>query len=89
LDHPIILGLSRLQRVIDEYRRFHNGHRPHQGIGNRIPDRGQSLDGLLLPASKRGLRSADVRCRHFLGGLLKSYSRRAAWRYRWLAVDLK
>jgi len=90
LDHLVIGGLSRLQHVIDEYRRFYKGHRPHQGIGNRIPDRGtEPPDGLLLPASKSGLRSGDIQCQHFLGGLLKSYFPRAAWRYRWVAVDLK
>ncbi|GEM_PF-2435257 len=89
LDHLVLLGLSRLPRVIDEYRRFYNGRRPHQGIGNWVPDWSPLPDGLLLPASKSGLRSGDIRCEHFLGGLLKSYFRREAQRCRWLAVDLK
>lgn len=79
LDHLVIFGLSRLQHVINEYRRFYDGHRPHQGIDNRIPDRcTEPPGGLLLPASKSGLRSGDIQCQHFLGGLLKSSFRRAA-----------
>jgi putative transposase len=79
LDHLIICGLGRLQYVIDEYRRFYNEHRPHQGISNRIPDRGtQPPKGLLLPARRSHLRCSGMQCQHFLGGLLKSYFRSAA-----------
>ena len=78
LDRLVIFGLRRLQHVIDEYRRFYDEHRPHQGIGHRIPDRGQPPDGLLLPVSESRLRCSDIQCQHILGGLLKCYSRRAA-----------
>ena len=78
LNHLIILGLNRLQYVLDEYKDFFNQHRPHQGIGNEIP--GQSnhqVSGQVRAASKRRLRPDDIQCQLFLGGLLKSYSRRA------------
>ena len=79
LNHLVILGLNRLQYVLDEYKDFFNHHRPHQGIGNEIP--GQSnhqVSGQVRAASKRRLRPDDIQCQLFLGGLLKSYSRRAA-----------
>jgi hypothetical protein len=34
LNHLFILGLNRLQHLLDEYKDFFNQHRPHQGIGN-------------------------------------------------------
>ncbi|RKY10454.1 MAG: hypothetical protein DRP56_00960 [Planctomycetota bacterium] len=33
----MIFGLDRLQYVLDCYVSYFNEHRPHQGIGNRIP----------------------------------------------------
>lgn len=38
LDHMIVLGDRHLQRLIGEYVAFFNHARPHQGIGQRIPD---------------------------------------------------
>ena len=78
-NHLILFGLDRLQRVVDEYRRFFNAHRPHQGIAGSIPkdlgtvdtsSDGQSADG--VPSS------GAVACEEFLGGLLRSYYRQAA-----------
>ena len=37
LNHLVLFGLNRLQYVVDCYTSFYNQHRPHQGIGNRIP----------------------------------------------------
>jgi len=79
LNHLVILGLNRLQHMLDEYKDFFNHHRPHQGIGNEIP--GQSnhqVSGQVRTASQRRFRPDDIQCQLFLGGLLKSYSRRAA-----------
>jgi putative transposase len=79
LNHLIILGLNRLQYVLDEYKDFFNQHRPHQGIGNKIP--GQSnhqVSGQVRPVGRRHLRPDEIQCQLFLGGLLKSYSRKAA-----------
>lgn len=79
LNHLIIFGLSRLQHVLDEYKNYYNQHRPHQGIGNRIPDQcKQHASGPVPVTPKRRLRHDDIRCQEFLGGLLKSHSRRAA-----------
>ncbi len=38
LDHILILSERHLQRVIGEYVAYFNHARPHQGIGQRIPD---------------------------------------------------
>jgi putative transposase len=79
LNHLIIFGLSRLQHVLDEYKNYYNQHRPHQGIGNRVPDQcKQHASGPVPVTPKRRLRHGDIQCQEFLGGLLKSYSRRAA-----------
>ena len=76
LDHLVLAGLGSLQRALRAYVSFFNGHRPHQGIGNRIPAR-QAPGGLTQP---RDLPDEDltVECEQFLGGLLNSYYRKAA-----------
>ena len=76
LNHLLIFGLDMLQRVVDCYTTFYNEHRPHQGIGNRIPDDYYDADerrGGVVPCSVRSVVRKDL-----LGGLLKSYSRIAA-----------
>ncbi|MHC4098100.1 MAG: hypothetical protein ACYSU3_18835 [Planctomycetota bacterium] len=53
----IIMGLNRLQYVLDEYKDFFNQPGPHQGIGNKIP--GQSnhkVSGQVRPVGRRHLR---------------------------------
>jgi putative transposase len=76
LDHLILFGLSSLRRALRIYRDFSNGHRPHQGIDNRIPERQATRE--LDPSG--GLREGKhtVTCEPFLGGLLNSYYRKAA-----------
>ena len=81
LNHLLIFGLKRLQRVLDVYTLYFNAHRPHQGIGNHIP--GQ-LDHVGHGKAERTradpsgpLHLDRIQCQQFLGGLLKSYSRKA------------
>jgi putative transposase len=38
LDHILILNSAHLQRVVVEYVAYFNRARPHQGIGQRIPE---------------------------------------------------
>ena len=38
LDHVLILGEQHLRQVLSEWVRHFNGGRPHQGIGQRIPN---------------------------------------------------
>jgi putative transposase len=78
LNHLIIFGLDRLQYVLDQYKDYFNQHRPHQGIGNRIPARiGRDMEGdqTILDKSNG---AGSVQYKQFLGGLLKSYSQKAA-----------
>ena len=38
LDHILILGEAHLRRVLKEYARYFNQARPHQGIGQQLPE---------------------------------------------------
>ena len=78
LDHLILFGLSSLQRTLRIYQEFFNGHRPHQGIENQIPDRERQAAG--EPDQLHDLAEGKLRveCEQFLGGLLNSYYRKAA-----------
>ena len=77
LNHLLIFGLDRLQYVLDCYTSYFNDHRPHQGIGNKIPAEYNT------PAKRQGgIMLSNVTARNiirkdFLGGLLKSYRRAA------------
>jgi len=74
-----MFGLDRLQRVLDEYPMFFNGHRPHQGIDNQVL--GELIDAATEAdevTAGETCHSGEVQCEAFLGGLLKSYSRTAA-----------
>ena len=77
LDHLILFGMGSLRRALPTYVRFFNGHRPHQGIANRIPER--QTDGMPLEqVSRLPEDELRVECEQFLGGLLNSYHRKAA-----------
>jgi putative transposase len=78
LDHLILFGMGSLQRALRIHRDFFNGHRPHQGIGNRIPER--RATGEMLRDCAGAMTDGDlaVECEQFLGGLLNSYYRKAA-----------
>jgi len=79
LNHLIIPGLNRLQHVLDRYKEFFNQHRPHQGINNTMPRQvNQETNGKDPPTSDKHLQPGSIQCHEFLGGLLKSYSRKAA-----------
>jgi putative transposase len=78
LEHLILFGMSSLQRALRVYCGFFNGHRPHQGIANRIPERRAAAG---MPRDCADQMSDDdlvVECEQFLGGLLNSYYRKAA-----------
>ena len=42
LDHVLLLGVLQLIRILKEYGAYFNRARPHQGIGQRIPQVTQS-----------------------------------------------
>jgi transposase InsO family protein len=68
LDHVLILSESHLLRVLSAYSTYFNAARPHQGIGQALPD----------PAVGRGTvaaSSALIRAIPVLGGLHHDYRR--------------
>jgi len=74
LNHLILFGFKSLRRVVRTHRAFHNEHRPHQGIANRVPRAVRT--GELAPEVVSGP-IGKVHCEESLGGLLKSYRRAA------------
>jgi putative transposase len=68
LDHVLILGERHLRKVLTEYTRHHNGHRPHQGLQQRPPQRqpGHAVDI-----------TARIEHGRILGGLISEYRRAA------------
>ena len=71
LDHFVCFSLGHLDHIAQRYVAFYNEDRPHQGVGNRPLSTGPTLaTGSAGPSA--------VRCRPYLGGLLKTYYRLAA-----------
>ena len=66
LDHVLILHEKQLQRVLNSYVAYFNRARPHQGIGQQIPE--QSSSG--LSAQEAG---NQVIARPIMGGLHHDY----------------
>lgn len=64
----ILVGEKHVRHVMQNYAEYYNTDRPHQGMGNR------RLTEPTAPPPRDG----PVLCRERLGGLLKSYFRRAA-----------
>ncbi len=69
LDHLLILGETHLRRTLHEYVAYFNTARPHQGIGQQVPDG--------VPAHKSVPKRQPVQGRPILGGLHHSYGRAA------------
>jgi len=68
LDHFVIFGEKHLRHLIKEFVAHYNEERPHQGKENRL------LKG--LPESNA---EGEILCFERLGGLLRHYTRAAAW----------
>jgi putative transposase len=68
LDHLLITGEPHLRKILDEYARHYNGHRPHQALEQRPPRRepGQTID-----------LTARIERRQTVGGLVSEYRRAA------------
>ena len=71
LDHMLIANDRHLYRLIDEYVGYYNQARPHQGLGQRIPDPARIDND---PVGDKGQRIAR---RPVLGGLHHDYRRAA------------
>jgi transposase InsO family protein len=71
LDRILIYNTRHLLAVLGEYLVHYNGHRPHQGRGQRPPDR----DALPAPVADLGV--VRVRRRKVLHGLINEYEQAA------------
>ena len=75
LDRFVIFGPTYMDHLCHEYLEHYHQERPHQGLANEI---------LVKPKSEQKdeasaiVRLKEIRCKRRLGGLLKSYSRKAA-----------
>ena len=72
LDQTLILNQAHLRAVLAEYQEHYNTARPHQGIGQRVPD----------PAPAPRVTAADpgtcqIRRKPVLSGLINEYERAA------------
>lgn len=77
LDHFVIFGERHLDFLIREFLAHYHQCRPHQSLGNEVIRR-QSRKRRKYSTNDEPLSLRDVRCEQRLGGLLKSYSRKAA-----------
>ena len=66
LDHMLILNGRQLQRVVKEYSDYFNQERPHQGIGQHIPN---------FYDQPNARKTGRITSKAILGGLHHSYSR--------------
>ena len=67
LDHMLILGERHLRKVLAEFARRYNGHRPHQSLQQdppRQPGRAVAI-------------TAPIECRQVLSGLISEFRRAA------------
>jgi putative transposase len=65
LDHLILASEEQLRYVLGEYLKYYHHERIHQGINKIIEPQHEGCQG-------------DIICIEHLGGLLKSYHRKAA-----------
>ena len=72
LDRTLILNQAHLRAVLAEYQEHYNTARPHQGIGQRVPDPGPAPRGT---ATDPG--TCLIRRRPVLSGLINEYERAA------------
>lgn len=85
LNHFLCFSLGHLDHIGQEYTRFHNVHRPHQGLDNRtVPEAATGPPTLSCAAigdddseSSESRVLGHIRCTRFLGGLLRHYYRAA------------
>lgn len=68
LDHVLILGERHLLKLLAEYARHYNGHRPHQGLQQEPPLR---QSGHVADITAR------IERRRVVGGLISEYRRAA------------
>ncbi|MEM9916041.1 MAG: integrase core domain-containing protein [Planctomycetota bacterium] len=75
LDHFAWFSLYHTDYLAQTFIGYYNRDRPHQGLGNRVVSQ---LNTPVLKLAQEDRSPDSVGCRSELGGLLKSYYRRAA-----------
>jgi putative transposase len=75
LDFFLVMGLGHLDHLCREYWAYYHEDRPHQNLDNETILKKQSI---APPPPGEVLSLRSIECRERLGGLLKSYSRKAA-----------
>jgi putative transposase len=78
LDHFIVFGRSHMDVLCSQFRDHYHLERPHQGLDNELIEKPPAKDGKKIIEEPDTIRLTDIRCHERLGGLLKSYSRKAA-----------
>ena len=73
LNQFFCFGLGLLDHIVQIYASYHNRYRPHQGLGNRPLGISKDPSG-----HTRDVNVGQVRCKEWLGGMLKHYYRQAA-----------
>jgi len=74
LERLVLVGEKSLLKALREFEAHYLTERPHQGIGNSLVE----PDGKITAAPSEPNAPLEWDCRRRLGGLLKSYSRKAA-----------
>ena len=72
LNHFVIFGHRHLDYLVSEFVEYYNKFRSHSAREFRPPDRDQPLP------ENNVFEPDEIVCREHLGGLIKSYERRAA-----------
>ena len=73
LDRMLILGEAHLRAVLTEYQEHYNTARPHQGIGQRVPDAEHHPPCL----TAGDFHARQIRRKPVLSGLINGYIRAA------------
>src|ERR1019366_2287120 len=75
LDRSLILGEAHLRAVLAEYQEHYNAARPHQGVGQRLPDSAHHPPRVTAAG---GPATWQVRRKPVLSGLINEYQRAAS-----------
>ena len=78
IDHFIVFGEKHMSLLCSEFREHYHLERPHQGLENERPTHVTTKKSSNPHDPADTIRLSDIRCKDRLGGLLKSYSWRAA-----------
>ncbi|TWT84570.1 Integrase core domain protein [Planctomycetes bacterium CA13] len=78
LDRFIVFGEAHVSLLCTEFGEHYHRARPHQSLENELIQKPLSKTGKKSGCSVDSIRISDIRCQERLGGMLKSYSRRAA-----------